>query len=77
MYGNQFIAVVGVYNITIKQICIRSCLYLISKKLYIQEFIGKFLIIVFVVIRVGVHIALALTVNVMRICICENKINDP
>lgn len=73
MYIRAFIAVVGVCQIIIGQIYIRLCLCLILKKLYSQEYIGKYHIIVFVIMKVAVRTALVLVVNVMRICFYERK----
>lgn len=53
----------------IKQIYIPLCICLVLRKLFSPEYIGKFLIIVFVITMVVAHVVLVKIVNVTKICI--------
>lgn len=52
----------------IGQIYIRLCFCSVLYRLYNQEYIGKYRIIVFVIMKVAVRTALVLVANVMKIC---------
>lgn len=70
---NLFIVAVGVYRIMTNQIYIRLCLYLALKRLWSQGYIGKYRIIVLVIMKAAVRTALVLVANVMKICFYERE----
>ena len=71
VYESVYCVAVGVYQIMRKQICIRLCLCSVLKKLYNQGCIGKYHIIVFVIMKVAVRTVQVLIINAMKICFYE------